>query len=259
MLSSRVYVSYFAIARKIPYKKTFSCIRNFMKNKCRLLILCLLFLLGLFYLFGVVQPIDLADLSRWRDLLFTWAEFHPLFLFVLLGFTYITSICLSLPLSSLLCVLSGIFFPLPLAIFLGILSETIGALIFFRLIHFLLDPSTLHKKLARFQTTKQKIMQNSTYYLLFFRFSHVVPYWLINFLALALNIPRSIFVWTTALGVFPFVFLMTDAGYSIRHAFQHGHTVSVHHLFTWPMQLFLLLLGLLALTPIFIQWIKSKR
>lgn len=226
-------------------------------------ILILLFLLAVLisvYTLDVDQHLNLSFFLQKRALLYHWAEVHPYLL--ALGFlgTYLISICLFLPLSSLLCVLAGIFFPLPLAITLGVVSETFGALLFFFLLSFLLEESKIRKTLITWKRTKEKFQENMIYYLLFFRLSHLIPYWLINTVASSLKVPIGTFIWTTAIGVLPFVVIMTEGGNSIKHDFMQGHHIKITSLFTTTVQLSFLALGILALLPILIKkWIHRKR
>ena len=195
-------------------------------------------------------PIDLAFFARERALLFTWAEFHPVILSGALFVAYVIATCLALPLSSLLCVLSGIFLPLGVALILGIGAETIGAYLLFVFARFITNRSALQSKLLQW---KQKLRQGTASYLLFLRVSHLLPYILIDVLAATVKVPTRTLLWTTALGVFPFVLFMTNAGSSIKHAFQQGRHMRVDDLFTWKMRLLLIALGAVTLFPLILK------
>ena len=145
---------------------------------------------------------------------------------------YITSVVLVIPDSTFLTLLGGFLFPMPLAIFYACFSETAGGLLFF-LAARLAYTETLGKKKNRFLHEMQvKFHADQACYLLFLRFSHLLPFWVINLGAGIFYVKPLTFIWTTLVGVFPLTFFLTEAGGSLSKYFETHTHFSLMEVFT---------------------------
>lgn len=172
---------------------------------------------------------------------------------------YTTSVCLIIPDSTFLSVVAGLLFPLPLAIFYIVVSETLGATVFLWAVETAFQSSFYRKKGIVFQQLQQKLQHNQVYYLLFFRFSHLIPFWLINVVSALLNIPKWTFLWTTCIGILPLSVILAQAGAGLSHYLEHHTHFSIDNIFTLQIKITLVCLGILALLPLFFQSLNKKR
>src|SRR5689334_2443051 len=93
---------------------------------------------------------------------------------------YLVSVVLVIPDSTILTLIAGFLFPLPLAIFYSCIAETIGATIFFLAARLAFMETLGRRKGYLMHEMQTKFQANQACYLLFFRFSHLLPFWLIN-------------------------------------------------------------------------------
>lgn len=172
---------------------------------------------------------------------------------------YTVSVCLVVPDSLFLNVVAGFLFPLPAAIAYIVLSETLGATLFMCAMQAACKiPLSRYQnnQLARF---KKRVKHDEAYYLLFFRFSHLLPFWLINVGSALMNVPKSTFIWTTAVGVLPLSIVMTQGGSGLSHYFDKHTHFSMADILTPQINIMLVGIGLLALLPLAFLRLKNRR
>lgn len=227
---------------------------NKTKIKRYIPLLILLGIILIFYCTELVQPLHMAQIKEGKEEAILWLRQNPISSVFILFTSYILSVCLILPTSTLLSVLAGLLYPLPYALILAAFSETVGALIFFLIIRFAFKRSFLKEKLGRRSLIQKTYQKNPRSYLLCSRFSHLVPYWLINVLAALFRTSIWTFIWTTFIGVLPFCYLATETGFLLKHS----HTFH-YKLMTTPVKVSFLLLALLALTPVLWKAIIHKK
>jgi uncharacterized membrane protein YdjX (TVP38/TMEM64 family) len=213
------------------------------------LILIVLGMLAL-YLSGIYSEINFSVIKTqhqyWKHLVHEYPGLSAL-CFVLV---YTLSVCLIIPDSTLLSIIGGLLFPLPLAILYIVVSETLGAMIFFWAIQ---SAFGHRKKTEKLKTLEEKIKKHQISYLLFFRFSHLLPFWTINFIGGYFNISTRTFFWTTLVGVLPLAFILAQGGSGLSHYMENHQSFSIAAIFNFQVKLALLGLSLLALFPIFLK------
>ncbi len=207
------------------------------------------------YLSGVYHDFNFNYIqlkhTEWKQ----YIAIHPYLAALYYIGIYIVSVCLVIPDSIFLSLLAGFLFPLPLAIFYVVLSETIGATLFFFAIRTAFITKKKGPKLIKAEKAVQK---NQVYYLLFFRFSHLLPFWVINLAAAFLNIRKWTFIWTTFIGVFPLAIVLTEGGSGLSHYFEQHTNFTVADIFNMQTKLTLIFCGLLALLPLLIKQLKNR-
>ncbi len=163
---------------------------------------------------------------------------------------YIVSVLLIIPDSTILTLLGGFLFPLPLAILYSCIAETVGATLFF-LAARLAFVETLGKRKGYFMHGLQKKFQaNQVYYLLFLRFSHLLPFWIINLSAGIFRVRTSTFIWTTFVGVIPLTFFIAESGANLSKYFETHTHFTFKGAFTPEIKIALVVLGFIALLPL---------
>ncbi len=216
----------------------------------------LLLLIFIVYLWTLHHPINLELIQAKKEELQSLANKTPFtFTCIFLG-VYIVSVILVIPDSSLLSLAAGIVYPLPIAFAIVCFAETVGATLFFLIIRYTIQPHKLQQSLMGFLPVIKKYHQNPASYLLFFRFSHILPFWLINLLAASLKTGIKTYIWTAFLGVAPFAFLFVKAGQDFSKSLDG--TFSFHEILNTQTKLLLLALALFALVPILIRKIWKR-
>lgn len=205
------------------------------------------------YISGIYHELNFTYIQQKHEQWRQYIHLHP-FLSALIFITIHTvSVCLIVPDSIILTLIAGFVFPLPLAIFYVAFSETLGATLFVFAIQGAFKKQ--RKKLAKFE---KKIRAEEIYYLLFLRFSHLSPFWVVNIACALMNVKRSTFIWTTFVGVLPLSFLVAQAGAGLSHYFDYHPSFSMVDFFTPEIKLSLIGLGLLALLPLSFPYLKRK-
>jgi uncharacterized membrane protein YdjX (TVP38/TMEM64 family) len=217
----------------------------------------ILVLILIFYLTGLYHQLNFETIKQEHE---KWKLFvieHPvLSAFYFLG-AYIVSVVLVIPDSTILTLLSGFLFPLPLAIIYVCIAETVGATLFF-LATRLAYAGTVKKREGYFlHQLQKKIQKNQVFYLLFLRLSHLLPFWLVNFSAGIFHVKTKTFIWTTFLGLIPLTYVIADSGSSLSTYFETHKHFSWQGIFTTKLKLCLIALGCLALLPLVKKW-KEK-
>jgi len=233
-----------------------------MRKKVRQLLpfIILIILMVVVYLTNIHHSLTLENLRMQQERLHSFVHENPfLSPLIFIGF-YIVSVCLVLPDSTILTLLGGLVFPLPLAVFYSVFSETIGAILFFGIFHKAFGKSFIERERPFFRKMRKGFRHHGVSYLLFLRLSHIIPFWLTNVGAAYFRIPFWTFAWTTFVGVIPLSAILSEAGHSLSNLFKTQSVVTVSDLFTMPMKIALLSLGILALIPtIYKKWIKRKK
>ncbi len=183
---------------------------------------------------------------------------HPLLAALYFVGIYVVSVVLVIPDSTLLTLIGGFLFPLPLAIAYACIAETIGATLFFLAVR-VASVETIEKRKGYLLHRMQgKFQVNQAYYLLFLRLSHLLPFWLINLGAAVFHAKTTTFIWTTLIGVFPLTFFVAESGASLAGYFEtHTHFIW-REIFTTQVKIALIVLGCIALLPIAYKKFKKN-
>jgi len=205
-------------------------------------------------IFNVNSPITFQNLkSRYAELM-AIEKISPWIFTLGLFLIYVFSICLVIPDSTLISLLAGTVYPFPLSVLFISVSETIGALVFFFIVRFAFqeyfrkkEAEILHGKIGK------GFQEHEIYYLLFLRFSHLLPFWVINSIAVLFKTRPITFIWTTFVGTLPLSIVLTQAGRSLKKALISDQPFSLESVMDRPTELALVGIGLLALLPIILK------
>jgi uncharacterized membrane protein YdjX (TVP38/TMEM64 family) len=188
---------------------------------------------------------------------------------------YITVVAFSVPCGLVLTVAGGVVF----GTFLGALGAIVGATTGATII-FLVARGAVGEILARRAgPTLNKLMagfrQDAFCYLLFLRLVPLFPFWLVNLVPALAGVRPATFVAATALGIIPgsFVFAFFGSGLESmidaqRTAYEAclaaggvgGHLgFDVHALATPRLVAGFIILGLFALIPVLVRYVKAKQ
>jgi uncharacterized membrane protein YdjX (TVP38/TMEM64 family) len=210
------------------------------------------------YLSGVTHQVTLYNLEKEVKTLQTLVSQHPVASNLAYFGIYILSVFLVVPDSTILGLAGGFLFPLPLAVFYIIASETLGAFLFYASTRLAFARWIAKKKYPRLVKIQKNLQENQTSYLLFARFSHLIPFWLINLAAGTFNARIWPFIWTTFLGVLPLAFVLAEAGKRLGYIFATHERITLANILTPKVKLALFALALLALVPLLIKWLRKN-
>lgn len=212
-------------------------------------ILILLFIL-VFYLSNAYHLFNFQTIQqehlKWK----TYVDDHPFLSAIYYIGIYVVSVVLVIPDSTILTVLGGFLFPLPLAVCYACLSETIGGTLFFLATRLAFFETLGKKKVLWLHEMKRKFQADEACYLLFLRFSHLLPFWVINLGAGIFHIRIWTFIWTALIGVLPLTYFLADGGASLSKYFETHTHFQLTEIFTTELKISLIALGLIALLPI---------
>ncbi len=210
------------------------------------------------YLSGIYNLLTFDYIKEKYTILLNYTHQHPFLSAFYFLSIYIVSVCLIIPDSILLSLIAGFLFPLPLAIFYIVLSETLGAMLFFLAVREAFIQVHLKPKFPQSNYLEKKFNTAPAPFLLFFRFSHLLPFWIINFAAVCLRVKKSTFFWTTLIGVIPLAVLLAQEGMGLSHYFNTHVTFSIDDLFNTQMKITLIGLGIIALIPVCIKTFRKR-
>ena len=184
---------------------------------------------------------------------------HPLISpLIFIGF-YTISVCLIVPDSTILTILAGFVFPLPLAILYSVIAEGLGSLIFYRIFYSVFKLPGLRIERPFFLKIQRELKRNPATYMLFLRISHVIPFWTTNIVGAYFRVKTWTFAWTTFLGVIPLTYILANAGHSLAAEFSKKSSLSIGDIFTFQVKLALLILGILVFIPlIYKHFVRRK-
>lgn len=219
----------------------------------------ILILILIFYLSGLYHQFNFDTIKRehlhWK----IFVSEHPLLSALYFVGIYIVSVILVIPDSTILTLIAGFLFPLPLAISYSCIAETIGATLFFLAARLAFTGALGKPKGHLMHELQTKFQTNHACYLLFLRFSHLLPFWLINLGAGIFRVRTSTFIWTTFIGVIPLTFFIAESGASLSKYFETHTHFTLQGVFTAQVKIALIVLGCIALLPIaYKKFIKNR-
>lgn len=196
---------------------------------------------------------SLENLRNHREHLQRFVVDHYFWSVMLYLLVCTTVIATTLPLSAFMIITAGFLFGMPWGLFYSNIGATLGAGISFMWLRYLFShavPENLKLRLASFN---KKIEKYGSFYFLSLHLMSVLPFFLINALAVIANLSFFTFIWTTVVGIIPISFLYTYMGQKL------GEINSVKEILTWPIMISFLVLAFLAILPILISKIKIGR
>lgn len=219
----------------------------------------LLLALTVVYLLNVPTYFTFQTFKTEHDILKAFVQAHPFIAPLLFIAAYTLSMALDLPDVFLFSLLGGFLFPQPIAFFYVILSETLGTTIFFLAARHAFGHGIKKKRPSLLMKMKRGFQENAASYLLFLRFLHIFPIWLINLGAAVFNVRLWTFLWTSFIGFLPLAYIYTQAGSGLDKTFTTHETFSIDAFFNTKIKIALIGCAILALVPIGIKSLKYKR
>ncbi|MES2121343.1 MAG: VTT domain-containing protein [Chlamydiota bacterium] len=210
------------------------------------------------YVTGIYNKISYSAIQAGHMTWKTYALQHPIAAASIFMGIYILSVILIIPDSTILTLIGGFLFPLPLAITYALVSETIGATLFFLIVRQAFADQKKRWKIPFFKKEEDPFAHNQANYLLFLRLSHLFPFWLINTLAAIYRARVPVFIWTTLVGVAPLAILFSQAGEGLSTYVETHVQFKIGEIFNTQIKISLIILGCLPLLPIIYKKLFKK-
>jgi uncharacterized membrane protein YdjX (TVP38/TMEM64 family) len=182
---------------------------------------------------------------------------------------YILVVCLSLPGSVMMTALGGLLFGWKLGAVAAVFSAGTGAVGVFLLARSAIGPLLVRDAGPRMARIARGLQADAANYLLFLRFTPIVPFFLVNVAAALFGVPLRTFAWCTYLGIVPAAFALAAAGSALDGVMASQKDViaackaagdrvcaadlSVSRLLTPGVLWAMVALGLLALLPVIVK------
>jgi uncharacterized membrane protein YdjX (TVP38/TMEM64 family) len=205
------------------------------------------------------QKINFQTIKDYHDAWKTHAEMYPVLSGLIFTGLLTLSVCLVIPNTILLGILAGFLFPLPLAILYISFSETFGAYLFYEAVGIAFKPRLHKNKKSFFWKLEKKLQANQLSYLLFFRFTHLIPSFLINAAAACFEIRRWVFIWTTFVGIVPLAYVLAQTGSGLGTFLETNDSFSISAIFNSKVKIALFAFGILALLPLLFKFTKHHK
>jgi uncharacterized membrane protein YdjX (TVP38/TMEM64 family) len=125
---------------------------------------------------------------------------------------YILIVCLSMPGSVMMTALGGLLFGWTLGAFAAVFAAGTGAIGVFLLARSAIGPLLVRDAGPRMARIAKGLQEDAANYLLFLRFTPVIPFFLINVAAALFGVPLRTFAWCTYVGIMPAAFALAGAG-----------------------------------------------
>lgn len=196
--------------------------------------------------------LTLENIQQHRQQLQQYVESHTVLAMGVFFAIYTIFTALCLPAATLLTILSGFLFGIITGAIIVIFAATLGATIIFVLAKGALGKRFEYLLGDRYQRFADAVEKNALSYLLFVRLVPIFPFVLINIAPALLNVKTRIYVLTTFFGMMPATSIYANVGQRL------GELESLSGVLSPKMIVAFGLLGLLALSPVLVKFLKKK-
>lgn len=223
-----------------------------MKRKI-IFIVSLLFVIMaiIIYQFMLKDYLHLAYLKQVSLQLKGYIHTHYAYITFFYLILYSFLIATAMPGVALLTLLGGFLFGTLLGTLYSVIGAIIGSLAFFFVVRYLLEGMMESKYGKKFAPLRDNVQKYGASYLLTLQFLTLVPYFVINTVAALAHVPLKTFIWTTAVGAIPLLFVYAFTGRQLSSIH------SIRDIMSMQMLIAFGLLALLALLPIVIRKFKK--
>ncbi len=166
---------------------------------------------------------------------------------------YVLATTISLPVATILGLLSGMIFDLMTAVILVSFASSIGATFAFLLSRYLLRDYVTERLSEQYEKINSGFIKRSGYYLFALRMCLIFPYFMINLVSGLTTIRTPVFYIVSQIGMLPGTIIIILLGSNIAHSITSNIGIGIE------MILLLSVLGILPLLSryIFKQWLEE--
>ena len=208
---------------------------------------------SIFYFFEVGDFLSLERLKDNQGLLEIFYQSNRLTVMVCFVALFLVIGLFLLPGATLLSVLSGAVFGLPLGPLLVSLGSTLGAVLAFYVARYILKNWVEERFGERLHPIQEVLCKNDIHYMLFLRLVPFAPFFLVNIAMGASRISWKVFMAGTLLGKLPAIWIYANAGSNL------ANLGSLSDINSPRVIVALTLLCLLTLIPVIYKKIKNSK
>eukprot|EP00899_Mesostigma_viride_P004713 jgi/Mesvir1/14242/Mv09680-RA.1 len=201
-------------------------------------------------------PRDLDDVRQLRRMLITYRQQHAPQMLASCMLFYVFLQAFMIPGSIFLTILCGSLYDFHHALLLCVLGTSMGSSCAYFLSSLILRELVAQFFPERCTAVRREVSRHRSHllnYVLFLRLVPFTPNWFLNVVAPVVHIPFLTFFWGTLLGVVPMTGVVVKAG-SLLSSLQ-----SLRDLYNARCMAILLLMGVLALTPVLLRHRMAER
>jgi uncharacterized membrane protein YdjX (TVP38/TMEM64 family) len=206
-----------------------------------------------FFALGGQHYLTLDTIKANRDALLQFTQAHFAAALVIAFLIYVAAVAFSLPGGLLLSLAMGFVFGRWVGTVLVVVAATVGATIVFLAARYIFADAARERLGTLGEKINAGFTENAFNYMLFLRLVPAFPFFLVNLAPAFTSIPLRTYVLATFIGIIPGTFVFVNLGETLARIDSLQGLVSVETLGAFA------LLGLLALVPIVIRKLKSKR
>ncbi|WP_274426318.1 TVP38/TMEM64 family protein [Chelativorans sp. YIM 93263] len=226
-------------------------------------LLFVVLVLGFVYAMGWHTHLTLSRLAESRAVLGAYVAAYPLLAPTLFALLYIAAVAASLPVASLLTIAGGFLFGWVLGGALVIVSATIGATLLFLAARTACGDFVRRRLGKRATRVAEGFEKDAFGYLLILRLAPVFPFWLVNVMPAAFNVPIRTYVGATALGIAPGTFAFAYLGHgletSLVSAAESGQDLMLGDLVTPQLTLAFAALAVVVAIPVIVKKLSAAK
>lgn len=205
------------------------------------------------YSFGLQNYLSLESIKAQKEEFQSLIDNQPFISALVFVGIYAACVALSLPIATLLTLLSGFLFGLVQGTLLVVTGATIGATIVFLIAKTSLGSTLREKAGGLYKKVEGNMKENAFGYLFFMRLVPVFPFVAVNILPALFNVPVRTFLITTFFGIMP------GSAAFVYFGEQLGEIESLSDLLSPELFLAFGILGVFALVPtLYKQWKNRK-
>jgi uncharacterized membrane protein YdjX (TVP38/TMEM64 family) len=208
---------------------------------------------SIFYFFEIGDFLSLERLKDNQGLLELFYQSNRLTVMVCFVALFLVIGLFLLPGATLLSVLSGAVFGLPLGPLLVSLGSTLGAMLAFYVARYILKNWAEERFGERLHPIQEVLCKNDIHYMLFLRLVPFAPFFLVNIAMGASRISWKVFMAGTLLGKLPAIWIYANAGSNL------ANLGSLSDINSPRVIVALTLLCLLTLIPVIYKKIKNSK
>jgi len=206
-----------------------------------------------FFAFGGQRYLALDAIKANRDALLRFTEAHFAAALVIAFLIYAGAVAFSLPGALVLSLAMGFVFGRWVGTLMVVAAATVGATIVFLAARYIFADAARKRLGALGEKINAGFTENAFNYMLFLRLVPAFPFFLVNLAPAFTSIPLRTFVLATFIGIIPGTFVFVNLGETL------GRIDSLQGLVSWETLIAFALLGVIALVPIVIKKMRSKR
>ena len=206
-----------------------------------------------FFALGGQRYLSLETVKTHRDALLAFTNEHYVAALAIAFVTYAGATALSLPGGLVLSLTMGFIFGRWAGTVLVVLAATVGATLVFLAARYLFADAARRRMGALGEKISAGFTENALSYLLFLRLVPLFPFFLVNLAPAFTNIRLTTFVLGTFIGIIPATFVYVNLGETLGRIDSLSGLVSPQTIGAF------VLLGLLALVPVFVRKWRSRQ